>query len=349
MNPVRRSFRFGLSCSSLLLLRSCFSGFFSSARADAWERPDLTVTIMKKILILKMSDRVPGPVCSTRVGGDWVDDGTLCRAKSSTPGPVIKSAAKSAYDSAHGYSLAPEARRKRAIDLQIIGGDYSRSAEIRIDNGDYLKKLIEIGSSGKQKVLPSSRDLQFFIVRGGAEGFLPPDLRTVDANNNVTHWPSTDGKQGQTDFDENDLLAVFDSSGGLISSARLRRPTFVETRLRRQTAARVYDSWDGKTVFIYRNAQPGWIPYLGLALDDGFRDGSANEGQRVLIDLHKEEQTNGCIFIVDDTTPAIGTPELHTFEPTLIKKILTAKGIDEAKLAKGRITLGKMSVIAISF
>jgi hypothetical protein len=29
---------------------------------------------------------------------------------------------------------------------------------------------------------------------------------------------------GETDFDENALLAVFDTSGSLIGSARLRRP-----------------------------------------------------------------------------------------------------------------------------
>jgi hypothetical protein len=38
-----------------------------------------------------------------------------------------------------------EASTKRAIDLQIIGGDYSRSDEISPENEDYLKKLIELG------------------------------------------------------------------------------------------------------------------------------------------------------------------------------------------------------------
>ena len=295
--------------------------------------------------------RVPGPICSTRVGDNWIDDGTLCRAKSAPPGPVgtvPSSPAKAAFDSAHAYSLAPEARRKRAIDLAIIGGDYTRSGEVRIDNEDYLKKLIEVGSGGKQRVLPKAREMQFFIIRGGGEGFLPDELRNIDARNNVTHWQSTDGKPGETDFDDNDLLAVFDRGGTLIGAARLRRPTYVARRIRRQTAARVYDAWAGKRVFIYRNATPGWIPYLGLALDDGFRDGSANKGERVLIDLHKQEQTNGCIFIVDQATPAVGTSELRTFEPALIKKILAAKGLDEAKLAKGRVNLGTMQVVTIT-
>ena len=190
--------------------------------------------------------------------------------------------------------------------------------------------------------------MQFFIVRGGGEGFLPDALRKIDARKNVTHWPSTNGKLGETDFDENDLLAVFDTGGMLIGSARLRRPTYVEGRISRLTAAKVYNAWAGKRAFVYRNATPGWIPYLGLALDDGFRDGSANKGNKVLIDLHKEEQTNGGIFIVDDTTPAVGTHELRTFEPALIKKILSAKGLDEAKLAKGRVSLGTMHVVTIT-
>jgi hypothetical protein len=77
---------------------------------------------------------------------------------------------------------------------------------------------------------------------------------------NVTHWQSTNGTLGETDFDENDLLAVFDTSGLLIGSARLRRPTYVEGKISRSTAAKVYDDWAGKRVFVYRNSTPGWIP-----------------------------------------------------------------------------------------
>ena len=94
--------------------------------------------------------RVPGPVCSTRVGDEWIDDGTLCRAKSPAPGSVGAGAAnpaKSAFDRAHGYSLAPEARRKRAIDMQIIGGDYTKNGVVSLDNEGYLKELIQIASA----------------------------------------------------------------------------------------------------------------------------------------------------------------------------------------------------------
>jgi hypothetical protein len=298
------------------------------------------------------NSRTPGPTCSTRVGDYWIDDGTLCRAKTPPPLPLgflPESPAKVAFDKAHVYSLAPEGRRKRAIDLQIIGGDYSKSDEIRFDNEDYLKKLIAIASNGKQSVSAKVRVMQFFIVRGGAEGLLPEALRKIDARNNVTSWTGTDGKPGRTDFDENDLIAVFSTDGTLIGAARLRRPTYVQGRLSRETAARVYDAWANKHVFIYSSQVAGWIPYLGLALDDGFRDGSANKGEHVYVDMHKEEQTNGCIFVVDKATPALGTDALRTFEPTLIRKILAAKGIDEATVkAKHRVELGTMRVVTIT-
>jgi hypothetical protein len=87
---------------------------------------------------------------------------------------------------------------------------------------------------------------------------------------------------------------------------------------------------------------------VGLALDDGFRNGSANKGQRVFIDMHKEEATNGCIFIDDDTTPT-DPNALLTFEPVLIKKIMASKNITEATLAKGRqVSLGTMHVVRIT-
>src|SRR6266850_1259885 len=286
--------------------------------------------------------RTPGPICSTRVGDQWIDAGTLCRTKTPPPLPAgyfPETAAKFAFDRDHAYSLAPEARRKRAIDLEIIGGDYSKSGDIRIDSEDYLKKLIAIASSGGKAVSSKAARMQFYVVRGGAEGLLPDDLRGIDANSNEQRWTGTDGKPGKTIFDENDLIAVFAPGGTLLGSARLRRPTLVESPqgVRGNTANKVLAAWDGKNVFIYPSNVRGWIPYLGLAVDDGFRDGSANKGHHVYIDLHKQEQTNGCIFIVDPAgAPAVGTDALRTFEPALIKKIIAAKGIDAAKL-KGRV------------
>ena len=64
---------------------------------------------------------------------------------------------------------------------------------------------------------------------------------------------------------------------------------------------------------------------------------SANKGEKVKIDLHKQEQTNGCVFIVDDKTPAVGAQDLRTLEPALITKIFAAGGVDEAKLERSRL------------
>src|SRR6185312_13409128 len=95
--------------------------------------------------------RKPGPVCSTRVGDQWIDAGTLCRTKTPPPLPA-------------GY--------------------YPRSSDIRIDSEDYLKKLIAIASGNA--VSGKAKRMQFYVVRGGAEGMLPDDLRGINANSNET-------------------------------------------------------------------------------------------------------------------------------------------------------------------
>ena len=306
----------------------------------------------RHILGVSVAERKPGPTCSTLVGGQWIDDGTLCRAKSAPPGPVVggrPNPAKAAYDSAHIYSRSPEARRKRAIDLEIIAGDYSKSEQIRADSQDYLKQLIRLASNGALTVQSSARgrQLQFFIISGGAEGFLPAYLKDLDANRNETEWVDTNNKRGRTDLDENDLLTVFDAAGKLVGSARLRRPTYVKGNLSQKSAAAVYAAWDNKTVFMYRNDfRKDWIPYLGLGVDDGFRDRPKGTG-RVTIDMHKEEATNGCILIEDPATPDVESDAIRTFEPKLIKAILAAAGLDEAAVTHQRTVLGKMRMVRI--
>jgi hypothetical protein len=42
-----------------------------------------------------MGNRIPGPVCGSRLGPDWIDPGTTCRSKSSPPGPAGHQAAGS--------------------------------------------------------------------------------------------------------------------------------------------------------------------------------------------------------------------------------------------------------------
>jgi len=293
--------------------------------------------------------RIPGPLCSSRVGNDWIDAGTSCRSRSGMPGPVKfvgtlilgalpTNPAKVKFDKEHLYSLAPEAARKRAIDLQIISGDYSRSGEISIENEAYVKQLIEIASDGKQKVDASGKgDLQFFIIRGGAEGFLPDWLSTRDASNAVVPGnPSTI----TFIFDDNDLLAVFDNGGTLVSSARLERPLFITGAWSQRTADKVYDSWHDKEVFIYKNTNFA-IPYLGLGVKDGMR------GKVATVDMHKQEGTLGCIFIVDPKTPALDDSNLGRFEPKLIMDVLkkTGQKVDDVK--SRHVPLGVMRVVTI--
>ena len=65
--------------------------------------------------------------------------------------------------------------------------------------------------------------------------------------------------------------------------------------------------------------------------------------------MHKQEATNGCIFIVDPATPEMDDPDpnkLGEFEPKLIRDILAAVGRTEAD-TKGRFNLGKMHVVDI--
>ncbi len=298
-----------------------------------------------------MGERIPGPLCTFRLGMFWIDSGTMCRSRSSPPGPVglltcrildavCGDAEKEKYDREHLYSTAPEAATKRAIDLQVIFGDYSRGGEVRINNEQYLKRLIEIASGGRQQVSKmEAKGLQFFIIRGGAEGFLPGWLSGRNASN-VLIPKSPSGKDTRTMiFDYNDLLAVFDSKGKLISSALLERPLFIEEKWRQETADKIYEAWANKDVIIYKNTSYD-IHYVGLGVEDGYR------GKKT-VDMHKREATSGCIFIVDPHTPPLkDKSKLGRFEPKLIKDILASIGKKEDDL-KGKGTIGIMRVVDI--
>jgi len=294
-----------------------------------------------------------GPLCSTRVGDTWIDVGTMCRSRSSAPAPVgvtdlvvVTAAAlaartnplKAKFDREHLYSKAREAARKRDIDLQIIGDDYSRSGEIRLDNADYLKELIRIGSNGKQAVSDHAKKIQFFIIRGGGEGFLSAGLAATDAGNFSVTSETTSHKKSTSRFDLNDVMAVFDPNGKLIGAAALQRPISIPGRWTERTANAVYNAWHNKEVAIYRNANFE-VAYLGLVVDDGMKD-------RAWVDLHKQEATNGCIFIVDPHTPEFGTAELNDFEPKLLVDILASIG-KKPEQVKGKIRLGIMHLVDI--
>ena len=62
----------------------------------------------------------------------------------------------------------------------------------------------------------------------------------------------------------------------------------------------------------------------------------------VTIDMHKQEQTNGCMFIVDPNTPPLANKAaLDNFEPLFIKQI------QSAIKAKAKSYIGKMHMITI--
>jgi hypothetical protein len=293
-----------------------------------------------------MGTRPPGPICSARVGTDWIDAGTLCRSRSTPPGPgdlgelLLKNLdpAKVAFDRDHTYSLAPEAARKRDIDLQIIGDDYKRSREITITSEAYLKELIRLGSGGKQSVSTAAKKIQFFIIRGGAEGFLSSAFAKLNAGDVSDQGESTGKKITTNRVDFNDVMAVFEPSGKLIRAVFLIRPLQIPGRWTARTANDIYNAWHNKEVSIYRNTS-FLVPYLGLVVDDGMK-------KRGWVDIHKQEQTNGCIFITDPDTPALHTPELDTFEPKLIHEILATIGKTPDQV-KGMIRLGIMKLVDI--
>ena len=147
-------------------------------------------------------------------------------------------------------------------------------------------------------------------------------------------------------FSDTDLLAVFDAHGKLISSALLRRPMWIHNspvKWSKEAATNVYDSWDGAPVSIYHNTN--WdIHYYGLKMND--QRGYYASG-RYRVDLHKQEATNGCIFIVDDNTPdyvsgnEAAIAALNSFEPQFIKDVQQAIG------AKVKKNIGNMHMVEI--
>lgn len=231
-----------------------------------------------------------------------------------------------------------EAARKRDIDLQIIGDDYRRGGELTITSEAYLKELIRLGSRGKQTVSTAAKKIQFFIIRGGAEGFMHSDFAKLNAGRVSSEGEGTNKKKSTNLYDYNDVMAVFEPGGKLIRTVFLIRPLQIPGRWSEGTANDIYNAWHNKEVSIYRNTNFA-VPYVGLVVDDGMK-------KRGWVDLHKEEQTNGCIFISDPDTPDLHTPELDTFEPKLIHEVLAVIGKTPDQV-KGAIRLGIMKLVDI--
>lgn len=254
---------------------------------------------------------------------------------------------RSEFESSHVYSSGPRAAAKRDLDRRIMNGDYGEGRFVRLDRAGYLSDLIRYASNGRIEVKEHARGLQFFIVRGGAEGFLWDDLAGIDASAyRVGGGSTTSGATSSTVFDLTDLLIVFDARAKLIGAAPLARPTSISTPKNplfwtKATAEKVYAAWDNRPVSIYYNDHFR-VKYYGLMVDDsgGFYSSGA-----VRIDIHKQEQTNGCIFILDPDTPRLakGSEDvLSAWEPQLIKDIQKAVG------ARVRWNIGTMRMIAVA-
>ena len=139
-------------------------------------------------------------------------------------------------------------------------------------------------------------------------------MRDKDANRDIRFYGSTTaGETGSTfTFDCNDLIAAFDKKGKLISSALLERPISISLSddpifWRESTANQVYDAWDGQWVSLYQNTyffyKYNGVKYYGLWVNDSEQFLCVTASVR--IDMHKQEQTNGCMFIVDPATPSV--------------------------------------------
>ncbi len=242
------------------------------------------------------------------------------------------------------YSTAPEAARKRRLDEQIMGGNSANAARIDMNREAYLKELIKLSSRGKKSVSDNARGLQFFIIQGGAEGFLDSSFEGTNASRVfVGGGFTTSGAPGTAMiFDDNDLIAAFDQKGTLISSALLRRPISIMNPniWTEGTADRVYEAWDGSPVSLYRNRNFR-VEYYGLWINDRVGYYTRQKGW-VRIDLHKEEATNGCIFIKDPETPPLSeTIRLNAFEPQFIREVQKAIG------ARTKPNIGTMHMIDI--
>jgi hypothetical protein len=226
------------------------------------------------------------------------------------------------------YSNSNTGRWKQSLDAEIgktgVGVDYRKE--------DYLKQLVRMCTDYSSTVSDHDTAIQFYMIDGGAEGFLDATYAGQDAGRLTERYGTT----GWITFDDNDLLIAFDKTGKLINASRLRRPlsiTYPGVSWTEATANKVYNAWDNRPVNLYYNANFN-VRYYGLAIDDsiGFYRGSGVDKngkkvkvERVNIDLHKEEGTLGCIFIVDAGSPVYNANVTDTmlshFEPQFIKDI----------------------------
>jgi len=128
-----------------------------------------------------MADRKPGPICSSRLGSNWIDSGTTCRSRSSSSGPLglMMSLVMSA---APGSSDAEAQKAMMAYDIDIIAespfGKTSEGKQIvqllrslnqrgnivygeTVDDvrGDWDGKMIRVNENSRGKIFPKILEL----------------------------------------------------------------------------------------------------------------------------------------------------------------------------------------------
>ena len=233
---------------------------------------------------------------------------------------------------AGAYSKSDTALWKRQLDAEIA------KKHIAADMKDeaYLKMLVFFCTSGANPVSATATGLQFYMINGGAEGFLDSSYASLNASKVTEPY----GDKWQISFDDNDLLIAFGKDGKLINSSLIRRPLSItdpSVDWREETANKVYDAWDNCPVVLYHNTYFS-VAYFGLMIKDkvGYYNGTAlgkdKKRHRINIDLHKQEGTLGCMFIMDDNNPLQQPPYnpsdtvLSHFEPQFIKDVMTAIG-----------------------
>jgi hypothetical protein len=248
------------------------------------------------------------------------------------------------------YSDSNTGRWKQSLDAEIA----KTGVAVDEHNEAYLKQLVLLCTDYSSPVSDRASTLQFYIIDGGAEGFLDSGYAHADASKVTGRYSGT----GWIIFDNNDLMVAFAKDGKLISSSLLRRPvsiTYPGVSWTEATANNVYKAWDNRPVNLYYNTN-FTVSYYGLAIDDsvgyyrGFaidkKTGKKIKVEKVTIDLHKEEGTYGCIFIADAGNPkhhfAHPTDEmLSHFEPQFIKDIQKAIG------AKTGNNIGTMRMLSV--
>ena len=183
------------------------------------------------------------------------------------------------------YSKAKEAKWKRQFDETMAAS----GLQIDPTSGLYWRSLL--GCLVGPVSCPEAGELQFFLVRGGYEGFLSQQVKHVDANR--VKWES---RSGTTDI--NDAMVVLDTDGNYVGAFQLAVPNYYP-----RTAQMVASDWNGRAVFSYYNRT---YSYFGLAvLDQGklpLYDPKIKK-YSYWIDIHHKFGTLGCIEIAGSASP----------------------------------------------